>query len=383
MIQVKWYDSIQFKLQFFICLVFILSVGAILASNYINDKNNLEQSLHQEMQNRYSQVLEHINNASLRALSLSLWVANTTEIQTAFGKQDRQALQDITSPIYERIKTDSNINQFQFHLPPATSFLRLHKLGKHGDDLSGIRPTIVAANTEKKPIRGLDKGRFGFGIRGVSPMVFQNDHIGCVEFGVSLNDQFLERLKQLYDSHVAILDRPLDTRPLVVAKNFAFADPDILLPEMAAWWKTAMTGLIMVSVTGSCSREDEIRIGFAGQLTGVFSDLGVQGRNGSALAVEEINAGMAFFEKMAELFRENRFMFEIERKRAIEQEINRYEDSTMKQKLWLSQKEWDRVMANASEEHNRFVLIQMLFWDLVRDAWLPALNSLGKNDRKR
>ena len=144
-----------------------------------------------------------------------------------------------------------------------------------------------------------------------------------------------------------------------------------------------MTGLIMVSVTGSCSREDEIRIGFAGQLTGVFSDLGVQGRNGSALAVEEINAGMAFFEKMAELFRENRFMFEIERKRAIEQEINRYEDSTMKQKLWLSQKEWDRVMANASGEHNRFVLIQMLFWDLVRDAWLPALNSLGKNDRKR
>lgn len=52
-----------------------------------------------------------------------------------------------------------------------------------------------------------------------------------------------------------------------------------------------VSALIMVSVTGSCTREDEIRIGFAGQLTGVYSDLGVQGRNGAALAVEEINAG--------------------------------------------------------------------------------------------
>ncbi len=45
MIQMKWYNSIQFKLQFFICLVFILSVGAILVNNYINDKNNLGHSL--------------------------------------------------------------------------------------------------------------------------------------------------------------------------------------------------------------------------------------------------------------------------------------------------------------------------------------------------
>jgi ABC-type branched-subunit amino acid transport system substrate-binding protein/CheY-like chemotaxis protein len=52
-----------------------------------------------------------------------------------------------------------------------------------------------------------------------------------------------------------------------------------------------VTAVIMVSMTWSCTREKEIRIGFAGQLTGVYSDLGVQGRNGAALAVEEINTG--------------------------------------------------------------------------------------------
>lgn len=39
----------------------------------------------------------------------------------------------------------------------------------------------------------------------------------------------------------------------------------------------------------SCGK-DQILIGFAGQLTGVYSDLGVQARNGANLAVEEINA---------------------------------------------------------------------------------------------
>ena len=36
--------------------------------------------------------------------------------------------------------------------------------------------------------------------------------------------------------------------------------------------------------------QDPIFIGFSGPLTGVYSDLGVQGRNGATLAVEEINA---------------------------------------------------------------------------------------------
>jgi len=39
-----------------------------------------------------------------------------------------------------------------------------------------------------------------------------------------------------------------------------------------------------------CDRHGEIKLGFTGQLTGVSSDLGVQGRNGAQLAVERVNA---------------------------------------------------------------------------------------------
>jgi hypothetical protein len=60
MIQMKWYNSIQFKLQFFICLVFILSVGAILVNNYINDKNNLGHSL-KTSANDLSRISDQMN----------------------------------------------------------------------------------------------------------------------------------------------------------------------------------------------------------------------------------------------------------------------------------------------------------------------------------
>ncbi|GFK93940.1 Leu/Ile/Val-binding protein [Fundidesulfovibrio magnetotacticus] len=52
---------------------------------------------------------------------------------------------------------------------------------------------------------------------------------------------------------------------------------------------TCLAVLALVAICG-CLGSQEIVVGFSGQLTGVSSDLGVQGRNGAQLAVEEVNA---------------------------------------------------------------------------------------------
>ena len=231
MVKVKWYQSIQFKLQFFICLIFIFSVGTILVSNYFSDKKDLKQSLIQEMQNRYAQIIDHINNASLMAMNMSLWVANSKDVQIAFAQKDRQKMQDLTSPIYEKTKKEINLSQFQFHLPPATSFLRLHDLNKFGDDLSKIRPTIIEVNTSQKPVSGLDTGKAGIGIRGLAPMFSDNRHIGSVEFGLALNDKFLDPLKSLYDTHAAIVLKNEAGVFTITAKNFPFSNPEDLFND--------------------------------------------------------------------------------------------------------------------------------------------------------
>ncbi len=47
------------------------------------------------------------------------------------------------------------------------------------------------------------------------------------------------------------------------------------------------SSLLLIS---SCGADAPIRLGFSGTLTGTYADLGVQGRNGATLAVEDLNA---------------------------------------------------------------------------------------------
>ncbi len=51
-----------------------------------------------------------------------------------------------------------------------------------------------------------------------------------------------------------------------------------------------LAALMLFGASTGCERKP-IQIGFSGQLTGSHSDLGVQGRNGARLAVDEINTG--------------------------------------------------------------------------------------------
>ncbi|WP_114679260.1 cache domain-containing protein [Desulfotruncus alcoholivorax] len=48
------------------------------------------------------------------------------------------------------------IEQFQFHLAPATSFLRQHAPEKYGNDLSSLRNTVLECNKTGKVVQGLE-----------------------------------------------------------------------------------------------------------------------------------------------------------------------------------------------------------------------------------
>lgn len=54
--------------------------------------------------------------------------------------------------------------------------------------------------------------------------------------------------------------------------------------------RTPLLAAAVLLLLTACSEPEPLRIGFSGQLSGPKSDLGVQGRNGALLAVEEINA---------------------------------------------------------------------------------------------
>lgn len=227
---IKFFKSIQFKLQLMISIVIVIGISSILVSDYLSWTQKLFDDLSDEMKNNYNQVVKSIDDASLKAMTLAMWVADTQTIQQLLKDQDREGLVAILAPMYKNIKSKANIDQFQLHLPPATSFYRFHSPGKYGDDLTQIRPTIVATNTTQKTIHGLDRGRYGFGLRGLSPIFSDGHHLGSVEFGMALNDTFLDAFQTDHHINAAIIAKPAGGGNFqVLAKNFPYSNSSDLV----------------------------------------------------------------------------------------------------------------------------------------------------------
>jgi methyl-accepting chemotaxis protein len=129
-----------------------------------------------------------------RAESLAVTVATDPLTVAAFAAGDRDGLAERWLPVFTELKRDRGVVQFQFHRPPATSFLRLHKPEKFGDDLSSFRRTVVEANRRRVIVSGPEFGVEGLGIRSVVPMRGPDGApIGTVEMGLGLGQSFLER----------------------------------------------------------------------------------------------------------------------------------------------------------------------------------------------
>lgn len=79
--------------------------------------------------------------------------------------------------------------------------------------------------------------------------------------------------------------------------------------------------------------------------------------------------------RLNKLFKEDRFAFERERKRMIDEVINSARDEEQKERLKALQKSWDDKMKKAGSKHNRLVIAQHLFWKHVEEKWNPALQD--------
>jgi methyl-accepting chemotaxis protein len=155
----------------------------------------IDRADQRELLSHYDALQSRIAEESHRAAAMSAVVAAMPATQEAMAKQDRNALIGLFGPVFAATKSEYGVDQFQFHVAPATSFLRVHQPAKFGDDLSGFRKTVLVANQEHKVVVGLEGGVAGLGIRGVVPVAQGAKHLGTVEFGLTFGQSFLDDFK--------------------------------------------------------------------------------------------------------------------------------------------------------------------------------------------
>ena len=181
-----------------------MGATALFVVSYRFQASLIHVSEEKRLRNQYRYFLNDIDFKTNMAMGLAYLVARNPDVAEAFAKRNRKRLIDLLHPAYQALHDGFGIKQFHFHVPPATSFLRLHALDEYGERMEAYRHTINRARETATGVGGLEWGVFGFGIRSVVPVFHEEKQVGTVEFGLSFEEPLLEEFKENYGSDLTL-----------------------------------------------------------------------------------------------------------------------------------------------------------------------------------
>lgn len=212
----------------FISLFIIISDILFVAVNHYSTLNTLKSDTRKWARDQQHMFNLMVEQKATTMQHLATYVANDGDIQRLFlyGKQLLEAkggdhlapgvqylrgqLYDFVAPSWAEMVSAYDVRQLHFHLGPgSTSYLRVHRPEKFGDNMDNVRYTVVDVNQKLRPTKGFETGRVYSGIRGVVPVYAHNAykekvHIGALEAGTSFA-YTLRTLQQELESNLAVL----------------------------------------------------------------------------------------------------------------------------------------------------------------------------------
>ena len=192
-----------------VAAAFVLIAGlagaAVALPAWRHGDQEIDRAIDEKLAQLHVSLRNLIDGEAGRAAAMATTAALQPSVQKALAAGDRAALSADFNPVFAQGKGALAIDQLQFHLPPAMSFLRAHQPAKFGDDLSSFRHTVVEANRKSELVQGVESGVGGLGIRGVAPVRFEGKHIGTVEYGASLGQPLAEAFSRSTGQKAALL----------------------------------------------------------------------------------------------------------------------------------------------------------------------------------
>jgi methyl-accepting chemotaxis protein len=196
----------------------IFVIGAISLFLLVNTVSSIiHRDINSKITVKVNDFYSKVNTASKENLSIaSLFsysqiakqgyeIAYKGNINNPDSEQSQKAREFLRNRLKQYLrgykKALNNNLRIHFHLPPARSLLRswrkkqTKRNGKWidiSDDLSSFRKTIIDVNKTGEPVKGIEIGRGGFAIRGISGVYNeQGRQIGSVEVLSDFNDLFI------------------------------------------------------------------------------------------------------------------------------------------------------------------------------------------------
>ncbi|MDQ7042182.1 MAG: methyl-accepting chemotaxis protein [Sulfurimonas sp.] len=181
--------SISKKIHIPLILSIVIGFMVILVNYYFSIKEMKDNVYKQESQSLSRTYIELMNGKENIGITNAINISKNYSVVRALKENNRQIAITGLSSISQEFKNFTNYKNIKIHIHDANvhSFLRAWKPKKFGDDLSGFRKTVVSVKETKKPLVAIELGRAGLVLRGLAPIMFDNEYLGSVEFMQGLN----------------------------------------------------------------------------------------------------------------------------------------------------------------------------------------------------
>ena len=146
-------------------------------------------------------------------------IAQASDADTVKKDELRKELYLKLKKRYKRLR-NMGVMQLHFHMSDNSSFLRMHKPERFGDDLSKSRESIVLTNKTKTAHEGFEVGKIAHGFRFVYPLFNGKKHIGSMEVSFS-SDKLISSVLDnfMVDSHFLVSKEEIDKNLWPELKN--------------------------------------------------------------------------------------------------------------------------------------------------------------------
>jgi len=199
----KW-NSIKAKVlaALFVCL--ILGLAGILTLMHYSFERNAQVLAGESVTGaqKLFTILEAREISKMTAVSEI--VVTNPQIRDAFAAKDRAKLQELTAPLYPKLK-EQGITNWMFHTPEPDMrvFLRLHNTAKFGDVLNRFIDREAAA--KHAVVSGNELAKAGFAVRILRPVNDGKGNVtGYLEFGEELG-QFIHAMRDQTGNEYGLL----------------------------------------------------------------------------------------------------------------------------------------------------------------------------------
>ena len=222
-------NGLNKKHVFLIASALLLVIDAtFIAINYLSASSALQSTINRDSKNYRNTIQIAIDIISNNMLQITTYIAQDETLNQLFlkgkkavesegggaGKKQaalaRTELLNHVLPAWKEMQEQFNVRQLHYHLGPgSTSFLRVHKPAKFGDNMDAIRHTVVDTNQEHRNHTGFETGRVYSGLRGVVPITTMDPesgaeiHVGALETGTSFAT-VLDILRTQFQLNIAV-----------------------------------------------------------------------------------------------------------------------------------------------------------------------------------